>query len=116
MITDEAKTVEELREQCSAYAQLLEKVQGLLLEAQAQISALEKECDRYGLLVSRQDEEITRLRRDCTSAGITASPGEEKHSPEITELAAENDRLRQRLSDLYEYLEITRADGKKLYL
>ena len=65
MITDEAKTVEELREQCSVSCSVARKVQGLLLEAQAQISALEKECDRYGLHVSRQDEEITRLRRDC---------------------------------------------------
>ena len=116
MITDEAKTVEELRQQCSAYAQLLEKVQGLLLEAQAQISTLEKECDRYGLHVSRQDEEITRLRRDCPSAGSTALSGKSKQSSESTELAAENDLLRQRLSDLDEYLKITRADGKKLYL
>ena len=116
MITDEAKTVEELRQQCSAYAQLLEKVQGLLLEAQAQISTLEKECDRYGLHISRQDEEITRLRRAYPSAGSKAPSGEAKQSPEIAELAAENNRLRQRLSDLNEYLEITRADGKQFYL
>ena len=107
------KTVDELMSEAETYRNLLEQARAWLTDLKARIDELEEKCDSYAAYVRTQDQEIIRLQQLIAELKDT-SVGDRKDVANETE--TENARLRQRLSDLNEYLNRTRRDGAQFYL
>ena len=110
------KTVEELRSESENYRELLEQARSWLENFKARIDELEKKCDAYAAYVQAQDEQILKLQKQLNQRHSDLGEVAPVQDVDLPQAGIENTRLRQRLSDLNEYLKITRCDGVKFYL
>tara|TARA_B100000676_G_scaffold312715_1_gene388464 strand:+ start:538 stop:873 length:336 start_codon:yes stop_codon:yes gene_type:complete len=110
------KTVEELRSESENYRKLLEQARSWLENFKARIDELEEKCDSYASCVQAQDEQILRLQKQVCQMHSESGEIASVQDADLPQVEIENRRLRQRLSDLNEYLKTTRCDGMKFYL
>ena len=107
------KTVDELMSEAETYRNLLEQAHAWLTDLKVRIDELEEKCDSYAAYVRTQDQEIIRLKQLMAEQKVTSVGA---RTDVANETETENDQLRQRLSDLNEYLNQTRRDGAQFYL
>ena len=110
------KRDEELISESENHRELLEQARSWLVSFKARIDELEKKCDSYAAYVQTQDEQISKLKAQLYQNQLDFGKNAEVQGADLSQAEIENTKLRQRLSDLNEYLRITRRDGAKFYL
>ena len=110
------KRDEELISESENHRELLEQARSWLVSFKARIDELEKKCDAYAAYVQTQDEQISKLQEQLYQKQLDFGKNAEVQDADLSQAEIENTKLRQRLTDLNEYLRITRRDGAKFYL
>ena len=110
------KRDEELISESENHRELLEQARSWLVSFKARIDELEKKCDAYAAYVQTQDEQISKLQEQLYQNQLDFGENAKVQDADLPQAEIENIKLRQRLSDLNEYLRITRRDGAKFYL
>ncbi len=108
------QSVDKQHLEAADFVELLSQSQTMLAEARAQVEALELKYAMQSEYIHRLDQEISRLTARVQEAAARSE--DIASETRAQDLEMENERLRNRLSDVEDYLKVTRGENSPFYL